>query len=101
MLYWAEIIKTSNTRDKLNVTRPDLLAGDCQLHKIVWQISEFHQLWGSHVMDPIIRAITEKQLIADSNQFKVEDGVRMHIFSGIVIARKHAGISEAFTVHRI
>ena len=52
-------------------------------------------------MDPIIRAITEKQLIADSNQFKVEDGVRMHIFSWIVIARKHAGISETFTVHRI
>ena len=25
----------------------------------------------------------------------------MHIFSGIVIAHKHAGISETFTVHRV
>lgn len=64
-------------------------------------------------MNQIIREITEKQLIADRDHFKTGDGVRVHvkvregdkeriqIFSGIVIAKKHSGISSTFTVRRV
>jgi large subunit ribosomal protein L19 len=64
-------------------------------------------------MNHIIREITKKQLIDGRDNFKVGDGVRVHvkvregdkeriqIFSGIVIAKKHGGISETFTVRRV
>jgi len=64
-------------------------------------------------MNPIIKEITDTQVKKDIPPFKVGDGVRVHtkvregdkeriqVFSGIVIARKAAGIHETFTVRRI
>src|SRR5277367_5971395 len=64
-------------------------------------------------MNPIIKEITAGQVKTDIPPFKVGDGVRVHakvregdkeriqIYSGIVIARKGAGIHETFTVRRI
>ena len=64
-------------------------------------------------MNHIISEITKNQLIPGRDNFKVGDGVRVHvkvregdkeriqIFSGIVIAKKHSGISETFTVRRV
>jgi large subunit ribosomal protein L19 len=64
-------------------------------------------------MKPIIEKITQEQLKSDRDQFKVGDGVKVHlsvregdkeriqIFPGIVIARKGRGINETFTVRRI
>jgi large subunit ribosomal protein L19 len=64
-------------------------------------------------MNPIIGEITAGRLIADRDRFKVGDGVKVHvkiregdkeriqIFSGIVIAKKHGGISATFTVRRM
>src|SRR5476649_2117418 len=64
-------------------------------------------------MNPIIKEITASQVKTNIPPFKVGDGVRVHtkvregdkervqIFSGIVIARKGAGIHETFTVRRI
>ena len=64
-------------------------------------------------MNPIISQITAAQVKKDITPFKVGDGVRVHtkvregdkeriqIYSGIVIARKGAGIHETFTVRRI
>lgn len=64
-------------------------------------------------MHPIISQITASQVKKDVTPFKVGDGVRVHtkvregdkeriqIYSGIVIARKGAGIHETFTVRRI
>ena len=64
-------------------------------------------------MNPIIKEITDSQVKKDIPPFKVGDGVRVHtkvregdkeriqIFSGILIARKAAGIHETFTVRRI
>ena len=63
--------------------------------------------------DAIIQEITKEQLKEGRDHFKVGDGVKVHvlvreggkervqIFSGIVIARKGAGIHETFTVRRI
>jgi large subunit ribosomal protein L19 len=64
-------------------------------------------------MNPIIQSITAKQLITNRDNFKVGDGVKVHvkvregdkervqIFSGIVIAKKHSGITASFTVRRV
>jgi large subunit ribosomal protein L19 len=64
-------------------------------------------------MNQIIESLTAKQLVADRDHFKVGDGVKVHarvlegdkervqIFSGIVIAKKRAGISSTFTVRRV
>ena len=64
-------------------------------------------------MNPIIKEITDSQVKKDTPPFKVGDGVRVHtkvregdkerihVFSGIVIARKGSGIHETFTVRRI
>jgi large subunit ribosomal protein L19 len=64
-------------------------------------------------VNSIIQDITAKQLITNRDNFKVGDGVRVHvkvregdkeriqIFSGIVIAKKHSGISSSFTVRRV
>ncbi len=64
-------------------------------------------------MNTIIEDITKDQLLSDRSQFKVGDGVRVHlrvtegdktriqVFAGIVISRKGGGIHESFTVRRI
>ena len=61
----------------------------------------------------ILEAVVKDQLKDDRSDFKVGDGVRVHltvkegdktriqIFAGIVIARKGGGIQETFTVRRI
>ncbi len=61
----------------------------------------------------ILEDITKDQLTSDRADFKVGDGVRVHlkvsegdktriqIFAGIVIARKGGSVNEAFTVRRI
>ncbi|MDR0351473.1 MAG: 50S ribosomal protein L19 [Puniceicoccales bacterium] len=64
-------------------------------------------------MNPIIKELTDCQLIKDRDNFKVGDGVRVHvkvregdkeriqIFAGIVLCRKGYGIGETFTVRKI
>ena len=61
----------------------------------------------------ILEEVVSDQLMEDRADFKVGDGVRVHlkvkegdktrvqIFAGIVIARKGGGIQETFTVRRI
>ena len=61
----------------------------------------------------ILEEITKEQQLDDRADFKVGDGVRVHlkvkegnktriqIFAGIVIARKGGCIAETFTVRRI
>ncbi|MDP4108436.1 MAG: 50S ribosomal protein L19 [Bacillota bacterium] len=61
----------------------------------------------------LIKAITEPQLKADAGQFGIGDTVKVHIrikegarervqmFEGTVIAKKHGGIQESFTVRRV
>ena len=61
----------------------------------------------------ILEEITKDQLIKGRSDFKVGDGVRVHlkvkegdktriqVFAGIVISRKGGGIQENFTVRRI
>lgn len=63
-------------------------------------------------MNPTIQNITKEQLKPENTNFKIGDGVRVHlriregdkervqIFSGIVIARKGGGIHESLTVRR-
>ena len=64
-------------------------------------------------MSKVIDAINNENLKADVPEFSVGDTVKVMIkvvegdkerlqgFEGIVIARKHGGISETFTVRRI
>lgn len=64
-------------------------------------------------MEALLRDITEDQIKSDRANFKVGDGVKVHVrvregnkeriqvFSGIVIARRGGGISETFTVRRV
>ena len=61
----------------------------------------------------LIKALNEKQLQNDVPQVEVGDTVRVHVkvkegararvqvFEGTVIAEKHGGIEETFTVRRI
>ena len=61
----------------------------------------------------VISAITESQLRTDLPNFNVGDTVkvyvkvkegtreRLQVFEGTVIARKHGGIAETFTVRRL
>ena len=61
----------------------------------------------------ILADVTKEQLKDDRSNFKVGDGVRVHlkvkegektriqVFAGIVIARKGGGLQETFTVRRI
>ena len=61
----------------------------------------------------LIKALNEKQLQYDVPQVEVGDTVRVHVkvkegarervqvFEGTVIAKKHGGIEETFTVRRI
>lgn len=64
-------------------------------------------------MNPVIDEITKDAIRTDLAEFKVGDGVRVHlkiqeagkeriqVFAGIVIARKGSGVHETFTVRRI
>ena len=61
----------------------------------------------------LIKAITAPQIKADAGQFGIGDTIKVHIkikegarervqvFEGTVIAKKHGGISESFTVRRV
>ena len=61
----------------------------------------------------LIKALNEKQLQNDVPQVEVGDTVRVHVkvkegarervqvFEGTVIAKKHGGVAETFTVRRI
>ena len=61
----------------------------------------------------LIKALNEKQLQNDVPQVEVGDTVRVHVkvkegarervqvFEGTIIAKKHGGIEETFTVRRI
>ena len=61
----------------------------------------------------LIKALNEKQLQNDVPQVEVGDTVRVHVkvkegarervqvFEGTVIAKKHGGIHETFTVRRV
>ena len=61
----------------------------------------------------ILEDITKEQLKDDRADFKVGDGVKVHlkvkegnktriqVFAGIIICRKGSGIGETFTVRRI
>ena len=63
--------------------------------------------------EQLLNEITNEYLQEGRDQFKVGDGVKVHvrvregdkeriqIFAGIVIARKGSGIHESFTVRRI
>lgn len=60
-----------------------------------------------------LKAITQDQLKTDMPEIKIGDTVRVHVrikegnrertqaFEGTVIARKHGGIAETFTVRRV
>ena len=64
-------------------------------------------------MNPLIQSLTEGQLRTDIPSFRPGDTVRVHakvvegsreriqIFEGTVIAKKHGGVNETFTVRRI
>ena len=61
----------------------------------------------------LIKALNEKQLQAEKPQVNVGDTVKVHVkvkegsreriqvFEGIVIAKKHGGLEETFTVRRL
>ena len=61
----------------------------------------------------IIKAFTNEQIKAEAPKFNIGDTVRVHnrikegareriqYFDGTVIAKKHGGVSETFTVRRI
>ena len=63
--------------------------------------------------EQLLKEITNEYLQQGRDQFKVGDGVKVHvrvregdkeriqIFAGIVIARKGSGVHETFTVRRI
>ncbi|MEK9773257.1 MAG: 50S ribosomal protein L19 [Opitutae bacterium] len=63
--------------------------------------------------EQVLKEITNEYLQEGRDQFKVGDGVKVHVrvregdkeriqvFAGIVIARKGSGIHETFTVRRI
>ena len=61
----------------------------------------------------IIESLTSEQIRTDLPQFNIGDTVKVHVkiiegnreriqvFEGTVIAKKHGGISETFTVRRV
>ena len=61
----------------------------------------------------LIKALNEKQLQAEKPQVNVGDTVKVHVkvkegsreriqvFEGTVIAKKHGGVAETFTVRRV
>ncbi len=64
-------------------------------------------------MDSILREIVADQLKVDPASFEIGDTVKVHqkvkegtrvriqVYQGIVIARKHGGVRESFTVRKI
>lgn len=64
-------------------------------------------------MDNILREIVADQLKVDPASFEIGDTVKVHqkvkegtrvriqVYQGIVIARKHGGVRESFTVRKI
>lgn len=64
-------------------------------------------------MDPRIRLIEQKYMKQDSSTFRAGDSVKVHVrvkegareriqmFEGVIIAKKHGGLSETFTVRKI
>ncbi|MCF4112920.1 MULTISPECIES: 50S ribosomal protein L19 [Dethiosulfovibrio] len=64
-------------------------------------------------MDPRINLIEQKFIRQDVPQFRSGDTVKVHVrvregsreriqmFEGVVIARKHGGLSETFTVRKV
>ncbi len=64
-------------------------------------------------MDPRIRLIEQKFMKHDGSAFRAGDSVKVHVrvkegareriqmFEGVVIAKKHGGLSETFTVRKI
>ena len=68
--------------------------------------------WEAMVMD-LMREVTQEYLKTDIPDFRSGDNVKVHVrlkegekeriqvFEGLVIARKHGGISETFTVRKI
>ena len=67
---------------------------------------------GECIMD-VIQEVTQEQLRSDIPDFKAGDTVKVHVrlkegekeriqvFEGLVIARKHGGIAETFTVRKV
>ena len=61
----------------------------------------------------IIEKLESQQLKKDITSFRVGDSIKVHlriiegekertqVFAGIVIARKHSGLSETFSVYRV
>jgi large subunit ribosomal protein L19 len=61
----------------------------------------------------LIREVTQQYLKSDIPEFRSGDNVKVHVrlkegekeriqvFEGLVIARKHGGVSESFTVRKI
>jgi len=61
----------------------------------------------------VLREVTRDQLRSDVPEFRPGDTVRVHVklkegnkeriqvFEGVVIARKHGGVSETFTVRKV
>jgi large subunit ribosomal protein L19 len=61
----------------------------------------------------LIREVTQEYLKTDTPEFRPGDNVKVHVrlkegekeriqvFEGLVIARKHGGVSESFTVRKI
>lgn len=64
-------------------------------------------------MDSILREIVADQIKVDPTSFEIGDTVKVHqkvkegtrvriqVYQGIVIARKHGGVRESFTVRKI
>jgi len=68
--------------------------------------------WEAKKMD-LIREVTQEYLKTDIPDFRPGDNVKVHVrlkegekeriqvFEGLVISRKHGGVSESFTVRKI
>ena len=68
--------------------------------------------WEAMIMD-LIREVTQEYLKSDIPDFRPGDNVKVHVrlkegekeriqvFEGLVISRKHGGVSESFTVRKI
>jgi len=73
---------------------------------------EYSEILGGRKMDAL-KMISDSSLKAEVPQFNIGDTVKVHVkikegdksriqvFEGTVIAKKHGGISETFTVRRV
>ena len=85
-----------------------LQAGMCSSHKYLYE----HFKRGENKMN-IIESLTNDQLRTDLPEFNIGDTIKVHVkikegekeriqvFEGTVIAKKHGGIQETFTVRRL